>query len=365
MIPDAIQVHCVLSGHRRPLPRSRNKFRANFWVKKIKHQKMLNATIPLFLNYFDLSRNPVFCDSGTFISFFFLFTSKKQDLKKLSASMFKTIKFHGTYKNHEGAWSCIGLPRNHKQQSFCKTYSNTFLERRSYPVSAQNSHLNDFNFTIYGHPWHNERLWSYICLPRNHELELFSKFQQRLFNTKICHRRLFHASSAYVWNFVWAGIWLPSFLGHHIWLGYGCQDLSMVVNPGFFLFVSSRKNWGLNFFELFLVFFQETITFQPWCSFFVHSHIIIDWRWIVLFRLFCLVFFRRKIYLFEVHKFVFVLSQEFSTISEIGCLTAPLSNSGSREINTINFSRQLTLFVRFLYCCQRYWSFWPFFTTFD
>ena len=148
------------------------------------------------------------------------------------ATISKTIKFHGTCKNHEGAWSCIWLPRNHKQQVFCNTSPNTFLENRSFPISAKNSHLNDLNLTIYGHPWHHERLWSYIWLPRNHELELFSKFQQRLFTTKICHRHLFHASSAYVWNFVWAGIWLPSFLGHHIWLGYSCQDLSMVVNPG-------------------------------------------------------------------------------------------------------------------------------------
>ena len=76
------------------------------------------------------------------------------------------------------------LPRNHKQHVFCNRSPNTFLEKRAYPISAKNSHLNDLNFTIYGHPWHHERLWSYIWLQINHELELFSKFQPRLFTTK-------------------------------------------------------------------------------------------------------------------------------------------------------------------------------------
>ena len=32
--------------------------------------------------------------------------------------------------------------------------------------------------------------------------------------------------------FAWSAIWLPSYHKLHIWLGYGCQERFMVVNPG-------------------------------------------------------------------------------------------------------------------------------------
>ena len=101
--------------------------------------------------------------------------------KKFWATISKTTEFYGFCKNHEGEWFCIWLPRNHKQQVFCNTSSNTFLEMKPYLRFAQNWLLNDLNLTVYGHPWHHERLWSYIWLPRNRELEFFSKFQHKYF----------------------------------------------------------------------------------------------------------------------------------------------------------------------------------------
>ena len=57
-------------------------------------------------------------------------------------------------------------------------------------------------------------------------------FQQILLTTIICQRHLFHVFSALVGNFVLSVIWLPS---HHIWLGFGCRDLFLVVNKKFLL----------------------------------------------------------------------------------------------------------------------------------
>ena len=76
------------------------------------------------------------------------------------------------------------------------------LKRINLNQTLPENFLKDLNFTIYGGSWHRERLW-------NHELELFSRFQQVLFTTKICQKNIFHTFSALVWNFVSSSIWLP------------------------------------------------------------------------------------------------------------------------------------------------------------
>ena len=42
----------------------------------------------------------------------------------------------------------------------------------------------------------------------------------------------FKSFSSNVDIFEWSAIWLPSYHELHIWLGYGCPERFMAVNPG-------------------------------------------------------------------------------------------------------------------------------------
>ena len=56
-------------------------------------------------------------------------------------------------------------------------------------------------------------------------LEEFSSTQSVMYGC-------FKSFSSNVGIFEWSAIWLPSYHELHIWLGYGCQERFMVVNPG-------------------------------------------------------------------------------------------------------------------------------------
>ena len=89
--------------------------------------------------------------------------------------------------------------------------------------------------------WHHKCAWSWIWFPRHHELEFFSSILKSFFSAPSAMYGCFKSVSSNVHIFAWSAIWLPSYHKLHIWLGYGCQERFMVVNPGVHLLPAVKQ----------------------------------------------------------------------------------------------------------------------------
>ena len=61
---------------------------------------------------------------------------------------------------------------------------------------------------------------------------IFFKCLDEFFSTQSALYGCFKSFLSIVDFFACSSIWLPSYHKFHIWLGYGCQERFMVVNPG-------------------------------------------------------------------------------------------------------------------------------------